>query len=138
MLFSSFSFLLFLPLAIVVLAIARYQSQPALLTAMILVSLVFYGWFRADYVLILIGSALVNYSLAVALDRWPDKRIFAIGVIFNVGLLAVFKYLDFIIGNADALFAARWPLPHIVLPLALSFITFEQISFLSDVRCRRV
>jgi D-alanyl-lipoteichoic acid acyltransferase DltB (MBOAT superfamily) len=138
MLFSSFSFLLFLPLAIMVLAIARYRSQPALLTAMILVSLVFYGWFRADYVLILIGSALVNYSLAVALDRWPDKRVFAIGVIFNVGLLGVFKYLDFIIGNADAVFEARWPLPHIVLPLALSFITFEQISFLSDVRCRRV
>jgi alginate O-acetyltransferase complex protein AlgI len=91
MLFSSFSFLLFLPLAIAVLAIARYQSQPALLTAMILVSLVFYGWFRADYVLILIGSALVNYSLAAALDRWPDKGIFAAGVIFNVALLGAFK-----------------------------------------------
>jgi alginate O-acetyltransferase complex protein AlgI len=138
MLFSSFPFLVFLPLAIAVLAIARYQSQPALLTAMIFVSLAFYGWFRADYVLILIGSALVNYSLAAALERWPDKGFFAAGVIFNVALLGAFKYLDFIIGNADAVFGERWPLPHIVLPLALSFITFEQISFLSDVRSRRV
>jgi alginate O-acetyltransferase complex protein AlgI len=138
MLFSSFSFLFFLPPAIAILAIARYLGQPAFLIAMILVSLFFYGWFRADYVLILIGSALVNYSLAAGLERWPDSRIFAVGVIFNVGLLAVFKYLDFLIGNAASLFREPWPLPHIVLPLALSFITFEQISFLSDVKSKRV
>jgi alginate O-acetyltransferase complex protein AlgI len=138
MLFSSFSFLLFLPLAIAILAIARYQGQFALLIAMIIVSLVFYGWFRADYVLILIGSAFGNYLLAVALERWPDKKIFAIGVVLNVTLLGVFKYLDFIVGNANAVLREHWPLPHIVLPLALSFITFEQISFLSDVKSKRV
>jgi alginate O-acetyltransferase complex protein AlgI len=138
MLFSSFSFLLFLPLAIAGLAIARYQSQRALLLAMIVASLVFYGWFRAEYTLILIGSALVNFSFAFALEHWPDKRIFAVGVILNVALLGVFKYLDFIVGNANAVFREHWSLPHIVLPLALSFITFEQISFLSDVRSKRV
>lgn len=138
MLFSSFSFLLFLPLAIATLATARYLSQRALLLAMILVSLVFYGWFSAEYTLILIGSALVNFSLAIALERWPDKRIFAVGIIFNVALLGVFKYLDFIIGNANVVLREHWSLPHIVLPLALSFITFEQISFLSDVRSKRV
>jgi alginate O-acetyltransferase complex protein AlgI len=138
MLFSSFQFLLFLPLAIAILTIARYQSRHTMLTAMILVSLFFYGWFRADYVLILIGSALGNYLLAVALERWPDKKIFAVGVVLNVALLGAFKYLDFIIGNANAVLGERWPLPHILLPLALSFITFEQISFLSDVRTKRV
>jgi alginate O-acetyltransferase complex protein AlgI len=138
MLFSSFPFLLFLPLAIAILAIARYRSRPALLVAMSLVSLFFYGWFRADYVLILIGSALANYLLAMALERRPDTKIFAVGIVLNVALLGVFKYLDFIIGNADAMLGEHWPLPHIVLPLALSFITFEQISFLSDVRSKRV
>ena len=138
MLFSSFPFLLFLPLAIAILAIARYRSRPALLVAMSLVSLFFYGWFRADYVLILIGSALANYLLAMALERRPDTKIFAVGIVLNVALLGAFKYLDFIIGNADAMLGEHWPLPHIVLPLALSFITFEQISFLSDVKSGRV
>src|ERR1700709_2615479 len=104
MLFSSFSFLAFLPLAIAILTVARYRGQPALLLAMIVVSLVFYGWFRADYVLILIVSALVNFYVAVALERSPSKIIFVAGIIFNVALLAAFKYLDFIIGNADAVF----------------------------------
>ncbi len=88
MLFSSFSFLLFLPLAIATLAIARIQSQQAFLIVLIPVSLVFYGWFRAEYTLILVGSAVVNFALATALDRWPDERIFAVGVFLNVALLA--------------------------------------------------
>jgi D-alanyl-lipoteichoic acid acyltransferase DltB (MBOAT superfamily) len=138
MLFSSFPFLVFLPLALVALALARHQSQRALFLTMIPVSLVFYGWFRVEYTLILIGSALGNYILALALERYPDKRIFAVGVILNVSLLIVFKYLDFIVENANALSREHWPLPHIVLPLALSFITFEQISFLSDIRTKRV
>jgi alginate O-acetyltransferase complex protein AlgI len=138
MLFSSFPFLVFLPIALVALALARHQNQRALLLTMIVVSLVFYGWFRVEYTLILIGSALGNYLLALALERFPGKRIFVAGVVLNVFLLIVFKYLDFIVENANTVFGERWPLPLIVLPLALSFITFEQISFLSDIRTKRV
>ncbi len=52
--------------------------------------------------------------------------------------MGVFKYADFAVANGNSLFHAGWTLPHIVLPLALSFITFEQISFLSDVRSKKV
>jgi alginate O-acetyltransferase complex protein AlgI len=138
MLFSSFPFLVFLPVALAALALARHQSQSALFLTMIAVSLVFYGWFRVEYTLILIGSAFGNYVLARALEQYPDKRIFAVGVILNVSLLIVFKHLDFVVENTNAVLGERFPLPHIVLPLALSFITFEQISFLSDVRTKRV
>lgn len=138
MLFSTFTFLLFLPSAVAVLTIASYRSQHLLLVVLIAVSLFFYGWFRVEYTLILIGSALANYWLAVALERWPDKGIFAVGVFLNLFLLGVFKYLDFTVANVNRVFGEHWPLPHILLPLALSFITFEQISFLSDVRSKRV
>ena len=138
MLFSSLEFLLSLPVATAILASASLYSQRTLLFALILVSLIFYGWFRAEYTLILIGSAIGNYAFATWLERFPDKRLFALGIALNILLLVAFKYLDFLIYNANALLGQQWVPLHILLPLALSFITFEQISFLSDVRSKRV
>ena len=137
MLFSSYTFLLFLPLAIAALAVATWFGQRALFVTFIALSLVFYGWFRVDYTLILIVSAAVNFYLAARLERTASQSVFWLGVIFNVGLLAVFKYADFLVWNFDVIFRQQIALPHIALPLALSFITFEQISFLSDVRAKK-
>ena len=137
MLFSSHTFLLFLPLAIAALAVATWLGQRTLLVTLIALSLVFYGWFRVDYTLILIVSAAINFYLATRLERTASQSLFWLGVIFNVGLLAVFKYADFLVWNFDVIFRQQYTLPNIALPLALSFITFEQISFLSDVRSRK-
>lgn len=138
MLFSSYQFLAFLSTTVVVLALAGRLSQRLFLLAMIICSLVFYGWLRADYTLILVGSAVVNFAMAHRLEQSRSKALFGCGVAFNLLLLGIFKYADFAIANGNILFGADWALPHIVLPLALSFITFEQISFLSDVRSKKV
>jgi D-alanyl-lipoteichoic acid acyltransferase DltB (MBOAT superfamily) len=137
MLFSSYAFLLFLPLAIAALAMATWFGQRALFATFVAVSLVFYGWFRVDYTLILIVSAAVNFYLAAQLERTASQSVFWLGVVFNVALLAIFKYADFLVWNFDVVFRQQLTLPNIALPLALSFITFEQISFLSDVRSKK-
>lgn len=138
MLFSSYQFLAFLPVAIFALAVAGRIGQRALLATMIIVSLIFYGWLRVDYTLILIVSTAVNFAIATRLEHYPSKLLFKCGIAFNIILLAIFKYADFIVANSNAFFHTGWALPNIVLPLALSFITFEQISFLSDVRAKKV
>lgn len=137
MLFSSYTFLLFLPLAITALSVATWFGQRALFVTLLALSLVFYGWFRVDYILILIVSATVNFYLAAQLERTAAGSVFWLGVVFNVTLLAIFKYADFLVWNFDVIFGQHLALPNIVLPLALSFITFEQISFLSDVRAKK-
>lgn len=138
MLFSSYQFLIFLWATIVVLALAGRLGQRTFLLTMIVCSLVFYGWLRADYTLILIGSAGVNFAIATGLEKNRNKVLFGFGLAFNLILLGVFKYADFAVANVNALFHSGWTLPHIALPLALSFITFEQISFLSDVRSKKI
>ena len=138
MLFSSYQFFVFLSTTIVVLALAGRLSQRFFLLTMIVCSLVFYGWLRADYTLILVGSAGVNFAIATRLEQSRSKTLFGCGIAFNLLLLGVFKYADFAVANGNILFGADWVLPHIVLPLALSFITFEQISFLSDIRSKKV
>jgi len=138
MLFSSYQFFAFLSTTIVVLALAGRLSQRFFLLTMIVCSLVFYGWLRADYTLILIGSAGVNFAIATRLEQSRSKALFGCGIAFNLLLLGVFKYADFAVANGNILFGVDWALPHIVLPLALSFITFEQISFLSDIRSKKV
>ena len=138
MLFSSYQFFVFLLTTIAVLALAGRLGQRVFLLTMIVCSLVFYGWLRADYTLILFGSAGVNFAIAARLEQNRSKALFGCGVAFNLLLLGVFKYADFAVTNGNSLFQADWTLPRIVLPLALSFITFEQISFLSDVRSKKV
>jgi D-alanyl-lipoteichoic acid acyltransferase DltB (MBOAT superfamily) len=138
MLFSSYPFFVFLCTALVVLAVAGRIGQRAFLLMMIVCSLVFYGWLRADYTLILVGSAGVNFAIATRLEQDRSAALFRCGVAFNLLLLGVFKYADFAVTNGNSLFHLDWTLPNIALPLALSFITFEQISFLSDVRSRKV
>jgi alginate O-acetyltransferase complex protein AlgI len=137
MLFSSYTFLVFLPLAIAVLAGATRFGRRTLLVTLLALSLLFYGWFRVDYILILIVSAAVNFYLAAQLERTARSSVFWFGVIFNVTLLAVFKYAGFLVWNFDIVFRQQLALPNIALPLAISFITFEQISFLSDVRAKK-
>ena len=138
MLFSSYQFFVFLSTTITLLALAGRLSQKFFLLTMIVCSLVFYGWLRADYTLILIGSAGVNFAIATRLEQSRSKTLFGCGIAFNLLLLGVFKYADFAVANGNILLGVDWALPHIVLPLALSFITFEQISFLSDIRSKKV
>src|SRR4051794_1132247 len=117
MLFSSYPFFVFLCTTIVVLALAGRIGQRAFLLTMTVCSLVFYGWLRVDYTLILVGSACVNFAIATQLEQNRSKTLLRCGIAFNLLLLGVFKYADFAIANVNSLFQLGWTLPHIVLPL---------------------
>ncbi len=136
MLFSSLVFLyLFLPITL----IGYYLLPKAFRNAFLfLASLVFFAWGGVSYSVLLIFSILFNYLFGVLLDRSSKKKLWlAIGVIVNLLFLIVFKYANFIIDNVNTVFS--WlsiPTVHnpsIVLPIGISFYTFQAMSYLIDV-----
>lgn len=138
MLFNSYIFiLLFLPIALLgwfgLNKCKAYRLAGWFLVGM---SLCFYGYFNIQYLFIILLSVFVNYGISFALNRvlhsYGRKIIFFIGLLFNLGLIFYFKYFDFFISNINALFKSDFLLQNILLPLGISFFTFQQISFLVD------
>lgn len=110
----------------------RWHSQILLIGA----SLVFYSWFKSEYLILLVGSMVANYVFAKNILAQPgtpkSKRILVFGIVANLVLLAIYKYLGFLTININALFDLGLPDPALLLPLAISFFTFQQISYLCD------
>ena len=102
---------------------------------LIIVSLIFYSFGQPKYMILLFASVLINYIAGFLLcsDGPHRKAVLAVAVVLNVGLLSVFKYLDFAVDNINALFGAEIPLPGIVLPIGISFYTFQGMSYVIDV-----
>lgn len=142
MLFNSYIFLfLFLPLALAGWFGLHKLQRPELAKGFIsLMSLWFYGYFNPWYLLIILGSILVNYLLSWLMNYSPGKRtdrfFLLLGITGNLAILFYFKYYDFFIENINALFRTDFHLKYILLPLGISFFTFQQLSFIID-RCTR-
>ncbi len=137
MLFPSYLFLFaFLPIVFVGFL---FTSRPdrSLATARWLVfgSLCFYAWWRPAYLPLLLGSIAFNFSWALFLARGnPRSRwLLGLGVATNLGLLGWFKYAGFGARTLEQLMGLQLPLDSIVLPLAISFFTFQQVSYLVEV-----
>lgn len=135
MLFNSLIFIfLFLP---VVWAgyqlIRRHMGLRAAFGFLILGSLFFYAYWRPVYLFLILGSVFFNYAAGRRVVRSDHKKKWlAMGVAGNLLLLGFFKYTDFVISIINDAGAAALPLQHIMLPLAISFFTFQQIAFLTD------
>ena len=144
MLFNSYVFLLiFLPTVIIGTVLISRFGVRALLLWVLLSSLVFYGYWRPTLVLLLIGSISVNvligYLLRLAQPCRPKGRaLLVLGVGFNLALLGYYKYAGFLVANAAVLVGAEWKLPDIVLPIGISFFTFQQIAYLVDAHRNRL
>jgi D-alanyl-lipoteichoic acid acyltransferase DltB (MBOAT superfamily) len=98
-------------------------------------SLFFYGWWNPAYLGLILASILVNYALGVSLgnrDTQGGKGVLALGITFNLGLIGYFKYANFFINNINWTFGSTFHLETIILPLAISFFTFQQIAYLVD------
>lgn len=137
MLFNSYAFLLlFLPLTLgLFYALLLKRGPESAIVALGLCSLVFYGWWDVGNLPLLVGSILANFMLALRMAKAEGgtrKRLFILGIIFNLLLLGWFKYAGFISANLHAL-SSSVSVVHIALPLAISFFTFQQISFLRGV-----
>ncbi|MCK6451089.1 MAG: MBOAT family protein [Alphaproteobacteria bacterium] len=133
MLFHTQAFLLaFLPLTVAAYygLAARPQGRR---WAMIAASLVFYGYWDWRLVPLLVGSVVLNWGLSRLPPRLPLGRIVALGVAANLLVLGLFKYADFLVGNVEALIGLKHDPYGIVLPLGISFFTFQQISYLVDL-----
>ena len=138
MLFNSYYFLFcFFPLVFIgyylLMKLKFFETGKILMVAS---SIYFYGFFKPDYVPIFIISILVNYFLCRMIQtvnptRWK-KLLTAFGCLLNLGVLGYFKYTGFLFENLNILLNLQFAIPNIVLPLGISFYTFQQLSFLID------
>ncbi len=135
MVFSSLVFLcIFLPVVFVLhTVIPSFKIKNILL---IVASLLFYAYGEPVYVLLMIFSSLLNFLCAkwVATDsEKTNKIVMAFAVVVNLLMLGVFKYTDMIISTVNSVFSLNIPLPQIVLPIGISFFTFQAMSYVIDV-----
>lgn len=141
MLFNSYSFLfVFLPLVWVLFWLLRSAVSGSIAIGfLVAASLVFYGWWNPPYLLLLVGSMLANYGLCRVIWTYRSRTLLAIGVGLNLSLLAYFKYAGFLAETVNSLAGAPVVrIATVVLPLAISFYTFQQIAFLVDIGKGRV
>lgn len=98
-------------------------------------SLVFYAFGQLVYLPLFLASILINYISGLLLSgKFRRSRlILTLAVVLNLGILCVFKYTDFLIGNINSLFGTAIPLTGIVLPIGISFFTFQGLSYTIDV-----
>ena len=137
MLFNSVEFLaFFLPQVFIGFLLLRHWSGPVL-GWLALASLVFYAWWEPAYLLLLLGSASFNFLLARLMDarrgRSSGRSWLILGVIANLALLGFYKYAGFAVDTLAHLAGLQLDSPSLVLPLAISFFTLQQIAYLVDV-----
>jgi alginate O-acetyltransferase complex protein AlgI len=135
MLFSSYTFLFqFLPAVALAFAAARRHSPRAGILVLAAASLFFYGAWRPVYLLLLLASIAANFSLGLLMeDPLRRRTVGALGVALNLALLCYFKYTNFILDSVANLTGVPLPFVNVVLPLGISFFTFQQIAYLIDV-----
>lgn len=138
MIFNSFVFIfVFLPIVFTMyFLLNRFKMYQLALVGLVLGSLFFYGYFKPQYLFIILSSILVNYAVGTAMNNTNTvrnkKMLLSLGIVFNVLLLGFYKYADFFITNFNVLFDKEYSLLNLLLPLGLSFITFQQIAYLVD------
>ena len=125
----------FLPIFLIVYYVVptRYKNMILLIG-----SFVFYAWGQHFYLLLLMLSIVVNYTFGrlIGERRAQKKPLLVLGLIYNFGLLVFFKYTNFFIENINALLTAthiQIPTISVVMPLGISFYTFQVVSYLVDV-----
>jgi alginate O-acetyltransferase complex protein AlgI len=139
MLFNSYIFIfVYMPLTLAVFfALGRANQQQWATAWLVLMSLVFYGWWNPIYLILMCGSMIFNFQVGVALGRRRGdaagaRRLLAFGVVADLLLLGYFKYANFFVDNWNALAGTSFTLETILLPLGISFFTFTQIAYLVD------
>lgn len=134
--FNSFQYLLFLPTVLVLVALARRLAVAKGPQICILVaSLFFYSYAGPSYLPYLLGSIVVNWQVSrwIAGSSGPKrKRLLQLGLVFNLGLLCAFKYLDFFMGSIPYFARNHIQAPNLGFPLGISFFTLTQVMYLVD------
>ena len=145
--FVSIQFLLFLP---IVFLLYWFVFKPTKMQNIFIVlsSYVFYGWWDWRFLLLMAFTSICCYASGRAIEKFEGRNklqhaITAVNVIVNLAILGVFKYYNFFVGNLDVLlssmgFALDWPTANIILPVGISFYTFQAIGYSVDVYKKKI
>ena len=136
MIFSSITFLYyFLPLLLIVYFITpnKYKN-----ITLLIFSLIFYFLGEPKYILILLLSCVLNYIFGNFVNKSKHPKIFLLlAIIYNIGQLLVFKYTDFFIDNINILFNTNISFLYIIMPIGISFFTFQALSYVVDIYTKK-
>lgn len=136
MIFSSYSFIfVFLPITLAGYYLCRrFMSLPASKVFLIAASLVFYGFGDYRFVPVLVFTAVLSYFAGQGVRRCKNRcgrrLFFLLGLFENLGILFYFKYTNFFIENINAVLGSSYSLVNVILPLGISFYTFQIITYL--------
>lgn len=135
MLFSSITFIfLFLPVVLLLYYLLPKHGNLILLVF----SLIFYAWGEPYYILIMLTTILINYVGARVVDKYHNKIMLAFFIVLNLSMLFYFKYFNFLIENINDLLKAKITGINVIMPIGISFYTFQALSYLIDVYKREV
>ncbi len=143
MLFNSFEFLFFLPI-VFVLYWGVFRNRKLQNFFIVIASYVFYGWWDWRFLLLIAFTSMCSYASGLLLERYEGRRktqkaVSAGNIILNLFILGVFKYYNFFVDNLDAALGATigyhmdWISMQIILPVGISFYTFQALSYTIDV-----
>ena len=115
---------------------------------LLVASYIFYGWWDWRFLILIVITSLSSYASGLLIKRNEQRRsvarwISAANIVLNLGILATFKYFNFFVDSIDALLSSLgvvldWPTLHIILPVGISFYTFQALSYSIDVYARRI
>ena len=140
MLFNSYEFILiFLPVCVIAYyaIINRYKDNKQGLVLLLLFSLVYIGYTNILYLLILLPNmavcfCLCRYMNSGRVSQVRRKGLLILGIVIEVAVLSIFKYYDFFVGSINSRFRLDVPTVNLILPLGISFYTFQQIAYMVD------
>lgn len=131
MVFASITFLYyFLPVFLILYFVVPKKYKNLVL---LLFSLIFYFYGEPKYILLMLIEVLFAYFMTLSLEKNKSKSLLIVVVSFHLLLLCIFKYFNFIISNINSIFSSNISLLNIVLPIGISFYTFQIISYEVDV-----
>jgi len=134
MLFNSYEFLfLFLPIALIgFYSLGNKEDKRRAISWLVVVSIFFYAWWNPAYLLLIGFSIAFNFLTGRLLSKTPSMSLLTLGVSGNVALLAYYKYANFFVDTFNEFLSRDIILAEIILPIAISFFTFQQIAYLVD------
>lgn len=140
MLFSSMTFIfIFLPIVCGLYFLVRKNITMANLL-LLLASIIFYAWGEPNYVFIMLGTILINYVGAICINKYPKHKKIALltTILANLGILFYFKYFNFVMENINSVIGTNFSFLEVIMPIGISFYTFQALSYVIDVYYKKV
>lgn len=142
MLFNSIEFIIFLPIVFILYWFVFRQTKWQNIF-IVIASYIFYGWWNWKFLSLILFTSLCSFYSGILIEKYryiksTSKFVLIINLILNLGILSIFKYFNFFIGNLQIIFDAiginlDWTTINIILPVGISFYTFQAISYAIDV-----